>query len=144
MATWEPATSQVFPLHRQYWLLTVGLAVLTVYMGYTYNHTRDPGLLVMALLCSGLTLWHGQWTGARVHCDARSLTLHRRGRSAVSVPWWQVHRLTLAGRLTRSVLVEYGDPAAPEFLLLPRLQEQEALLDAVTGLDLPVQSAEEA
>ena len=133
MATWKPDAPQVFPVHRQYLLLAAGLAALTLYMGYSYGQTRDTGLLVMALVCGGLALWHVQWTGALVHCDSRNLTLRRRGRPEVSLQWRQVHRLTLAGRLTRSVLVEYGDPVVPESLLLPKLQDQDALLDAVTG-----------
>ena len=39
--------------------------------------------------------------------------------------------MSMAGRLTRSLLVEYGDPETPESLLLPKLQNQDALLDAV-------------
>ena len=142
MATWKPNVPQVFPVHRQYLLLAAGLAALTWYMGYSHGQTRDTGLLVMALVCGGLTLWHGQWIGAHVRCDSRNLTLCRRGRPEVSLPWRQVCRLTLAGRLTRSVLVEYGDPAAPNSLLLPKLQDQEALLEAVTGLHWQAQSAE--
>ncbi len=133
MIRWKSDAPQVFPVHRQYPLLAVGLAALTLYMGYIYGQTRDSGLLVMALICGGLTLWHVQWAGARVHCDAEKLILHRTGRPEFSLQWHQVHRLTLAGRLTRSVLVEYGDPAAPESLLLPKLQEQEAWLEAVAG-----------
>lgn len=144
MAAWKPNVPRVFPVHRQYWLLASGLAALTWYMGHAYGQTRETGLLVMALVCSGLTLWHGQWIGAQVHCDARHLTLCRRGRPEVSLQWRQIRQLTLAGRLTRSVLVEYGDPAAPDSLLLPKLQDQEALLDAVTGLLRQAPAAEEA
>ncbi len=144
MATWEPETPRGFRVQPQYLMLAVGLAVLTLYMGYTYSQTRDTGLLVMALICGGLAFWHGQWLGASVQCNAQNLTLHRWGRAEVSLQWHQVRSLSLAGRLTRSVLVEYGDPASPESLLLPKLQGQEALLAAVSVPHRPMQSQEEA
>ncbi len=144
MAIWEPETPEGFPVHRQYLLLAVGLATLSLLMGYAYSQTRDTGLLIMTLICSGLALWHGQWAGTSVQCDSQNLTLRRWGRAEVSLQWRQVHSLSLAGRLTRGVLVEYGDPAAPESLLLPKLQGQEALLASVSDPNRPAQSKEDA
>lgn len=133
MVTWESASAQVFPVHRQYLWLAGGLGALSLYEWYAFGQTQDPGLLVMALICSGLTLWHGQWAGAQVLCDVENLTLRRWGKPAVTLHWDQVHRMSLAGRLTRSLLVEYGDPAFPDSLLLPKLQRQDELLDTVAG-----------
>ena len=131
MATWESDVRQVFPVHHQYLWLASGLAALALYEWYAYSQTQDTGSLIIALICSGLALWHGQWIGARVHCDSQSLTLRRWGQPSFTLQWRQVYKMSMAGRLTRSLLVEYGDPETPESLLLPKLQNQDALLDAV-------------
>lgn len=126
----DPDTQETlsFRSHPQYFAVGGGALGIAAYLGWVYGQAQDATVLAMSLICLGLAVWHGQWWGARLTLSRQNLTWRRALRRPLVVQPDEIHALRKVGRLTQSLLLEYGDPEVPSALWLPKMTRQDALL----------------
>ena len=128
MADPDTQKSLSFRSHPQYCAVGGGALGMALYLGWVYGQAQDATVLAMSLICLGLAFWHGQWWGARLTLAPQNLTWRRALRRPIVLQPNEIHALHRVGRLTHSLLLEYGDPEAPSALWLPKMTRQDALL----------------